>query len=242
MRAVRRPLVALVAPRRYPPYVNEFQFCRERSDNSDILAKRIGRDAGVMVASEKRRRKRLKAAQARQAQLRTHEEIPTKSRRSIWIRIRDHWIFWALGVVSAVVGIAFPVFDALSGPEIHPSSAQVDDPFALGFSIRNPSYLFEMRNVDAECLIVEMSSGIGTKIGDVIVHVRGHHRSLGPKERARYVCPLRSFFRGIGVESVHNVTIVVHIKYDTIGRKRSYQSQVMNWNERTRQWFEGPNL
>jgi hypothetical protein len=84
-----------------------------------------------------------------------HQPQPQqKHQKTTWERIRDHPVFWILGLVAALLAVGEPVHQALIEPEISATGEpDVSSPFSVPFDIKNRSWLFDMREAQLNCVV-----------------------------------------------------------------------------------------
>lgn len=164
------------------------------------------------------------------------EEIPIKPHRTILERVRDHPINWFAGLLATVLGIYYPISDALSEPEILHSTAQTNDPFSARFSLHNPSFIFPMTAMRINCVLVRIQFGrnfgmAGIPINDLI------NPSIPAGKTIEYECPLHKALDDLS--PILTATIKIETTFSTLGYKRTTESEVFNWDFVSRQWTKG---
>lgn len=120
-------------------------------------------------------------------------------------------------------------------PEIHVQPAQVDDPFSIHFSAKNPSSLFVHQHVTFLCAVRDVKAA--AHFTDLYISDRrARPVDVAPGEMAHFSCVLNKIF---SVESVVSARIDAIISYSTFGYERQPAMQQFTWDARSRQWIEG---
>lgn len=172
----------------------------------------------------------------REIRLGIREETPIEHRKTKWERTRDHPIFWLAGVLSAFLAIAFPTADALREPEISHSTAQTDDPFAVRFSLRNPSFIFPMTAMRINCVLIRIKLENNLSLVEIPID-DGVVANIQPGGTIEYVCPVHKAFDD--TEFIFNAKIKINTIFRTLGHERTTESELFNWDIVSRQWIKG---
>ncbi len=179
---------------------------------------------------------RQKIIQQEELPLASRANIPIKIRQTAWERTRDHPIIWFLNVLAALLAIVLTTVDAFREPEILPSQAQIDYPFAARFSLHNPSIIFAMTDMRLNCVLLKVKRAEipnlegGIPVDDGIIAT-----ILGGKT-IEYACPIQ---KAIELDLVVQATIRIDAKFKTIGYERTTKSELFNWDISSRQWIKG---
>jgi hypothetical protein len=164
-------------------------------------------------------------------------ETPATAPKTIYERIRDHPLNWLLGLIAALLAILATVFDILREPDIRPSTAQIDDPFYVHFSLQNTGYIFDMVDMKLKCKLIRIKyRNIDGGIFNSAVN-DGTIITIPPKKFAEYGCPLNKMIRISN--QITQATIAINAEYKTLGIKRVTDSEVFNWDVASKQWTIG---
>ena len=107
------------------------------------------RDAEVMPVSRGRKPKQKKL---KLPPTQLQRQMPQAVHKSLWQSVRDHPIFWAIGVIAALIAIYDPVARAFAPPDISAdATGDVLAPFASPFTVKNQSWAFAMSAARMSC-------------------------------------------------------------------------------------------
>jgi len=122
-------------------------------------------------------------------------------------------------------------------PEIRVQSAQIDDPFSIHFSSRNPSILFAHNHVRYSCSIKTVEGPVVFR-NFHIVDGTAPPVDVAPGETAQFTCVLNKLF-SMPAKSVESARIEAIISYGTLWLTRRPAVQEFNWDAKSMQWIEG---
>ena len=167
---------------------------------------------------------------------------PGKWKRPEWL---TPWRIVEGGAVIAgfvgLVSLPFQVGKEIDvSPEIHSHAAQVDDPFAVTFSIRNPG-MFTMHIEQVECFLIRAEAhfpnGAPIHMSAGLMRLGGVPSKLEAGSTDLIHCIGTHFIAPDPV--VQSARVTVSVWYNYMGRSRYEASEVMNWDSVSRQWTEG---
>lgn len=143
-----------------------------------------------MPESRGRRQRKRQPAQRQQKQ--TSPGIPSApqkaAHRSLWEKFRDHPIWWAIGSLSAVVTLAAGARQALQGPDLALSDANVTLPFAVPIVVTNNSWPFFMTHAHVNCGVENIEWQGGGGIRGIGMIFPNPEQTLAPGKPAIFQC------------------------------------------------------
>lgn len=169
-----------------------------------------------------------------------HEETPILSERIFLGQIKIHRSTKLLGgLITFFVtffALSSPISDVFREPDIQHSTAQVDDPFDVHFSLHNPSSILPMTDMRINCVLEKIRleynfSLVGIPIDDGVV------TSIPAGNTIEYKCPVHKAFDDTG--PIVHAKIKINATFRTLGYKRSIESELFNWDFVSRQWIKG---
>jgi len=157
--------------------------------------------------------------------------------KALWERVRDHPVFWSLGLLAALIAVGTSARDAFREPEIHAHAGAVLSPFELHFSLHNPSWILWMKEMDIHCSDKNIIFSNGTRLANNIVS-QNLSINLPPGKTVEYTCPIS---RAIVVSGAQIVVAQVAISADfkTPAFARKHESDLFTWTAQSKQWVEG---
>jgi len=152
---------------------------------------------------------------------------------------RLHQIEFGVSLLVGTVVIAGWIYDALREPEIHPSTAQLEKPFLLPFSLHNPSWFFAMRGTTFLCVIynVTVQGGGGAKY--LSVTEGSAPVDIPPRATRQYICPFDRALALFANVPKLKAEVAIMSRYKTLGIDRDPTSDHFTWSASTGQWTEG---
>lgn len=178
---------------------------------------------------------RQKIIQQEELPLASRANIPIKNRQTAWERTRDHPIIWFLNVLAALLAIVLTTVDAFREPEILPSQAQIDSPFAARFSLHNPSIIFAMTDMRLNCVLLKVMRAEIPNLMNIPVD-DGIIANIPAGKTIEYGCPIE---KAIELDLVVQATIRIDAKFRVLGYERTTKSELFNWDISSRQWIKG---
>jgi hypothetical protein len=162
---------------------------------------------------------------------------PKTQARTRWqVKATFRWIWKSVGILLTLAAFLSLLHTALNGVEIHASSAQIDDPFLLRFSLRNPNYLLAMQEVRIKCIIVNVESIQPISVlKDVTLYIN-NVSSIDRDSTAQYSCPFEQL---ISARNQIKATVIIAVDFKTLWIPRNSESEPFNWDSTSRQWMEG---
>lgn len=185
-------------------------------------------------ATKKWRRGKIRP---REPLLNTQVETLIKPRRTILERVKGNAIIGFAGMLGTFLGLYSPISATLHEPEILHSFAQIDDPFAVRFSLHNPSAIIPMKDVRISCALLRVKLEYNLSLVDIPVDDGVVADSIPAEKTIEYECPIRKFVDDLG--QISQATIRINAKYRTLGYERVTESEVFNWDVNSRQWTKG---
>ena len=142
-------------------------------------------------------------------------------------------------VVAAVVGAAllatilYALADSRSRrlPEVHPPDAAATSPFALPFTIRNTSAIFDLHAVEVFCLVHSIAFKDGVVLGNIELGTVLSNETILSGSSGLYRCDASRLSRqGVSIERLH-LTFVVRYTLNLIAFdwQRRYVSLPFWW-------------
>lgn len=191
-----------------------------------------------MTASDKRRRKRAKAALLKQSRSQSRagfQSIPPQKENAKPLKL----VLEVITAVVTVVTFAGFVYDALREPEIQAPSGAIDDPFLARFSLYNPSHIFSMNEVHVSCSLSHLKDSRDNRFSDLNLRLTGIGTvtSIAPRKSAQYQCPFRSLVRGAG--EIVTTTVGIEVEFKTLFYGRLDKAEPFNWDNKSKRWTEG---
>ena len=183
--------------------------------------------------------KEQKAPQQESAPPTCRTTAHTTKRPRLWWFLKTVGIFaigYVLGGVANVEQIWGPLFP---DPEIHPQSAQVDQPFGIALSLHNQSRVFAMKIIDISCAVDKVIAEGNVTFSGSAVHNPVSTSSIEPQSTAQYWCPFSNLIR---TNPIKFADIQLTIKFRNVWRTRTIKSDHFLWNQFTKQWSEGTPL
>lgn len=172
----------------------------------------------------------------RERQLNTQVETPIKPQRTILERVKGNAIIGFAGMLGTFFGLYSPISATLHEPEILHSAAQIDDPFAVRFSLHNPSLILPMKDVKISCALLRIKLEYNLSLVGIPVY-DGSETDIPPDKTVEYECPIRKFVGDLG--QIEQATIRIGAKFKTLGYERVTESEVFNWDVNSLQWTKG---
>lgn len=172
-------------------------------------------------------------------QLDFHKKTPIRSQQTLWERIKTHRAAKLAGMLvtffSTTLAICFAVSDVFRGPEIQHSTAQIDDPFLVLFSLHNPSAIFTMTDIRMNCVLERIELENNLSLVEIPVN-DGIVTNIQPDKTIQYECPI---YKAIDLGFIVHAKIKINVKFRTLGHERSTESELFNWDITSRQWIKG---
>jgi hypothetical protein len=175
----------------------------------------------------------------KQRQLPQPKTIPLSRTRPFlrWLQAkRLHQIEFGVSLVVGLVAVGGWAYDALREPEIHTSRAQVSDPFALRFSLHNPSFFFPMQRMTFICRLANVRMENNSRFTGNLGLEETFETSVQPRKTIQYSCPFNRMFANRGVVTA---SVFVTAKFMTLGFSRESNSEPFNWDNVSKEWTEG---
>ena len=168
------------------------------------------------------------------------EQTQSKAQlKPLWRRVLK-FLISPLGLLVDALGIAasvFAVWEAYWGtlPEIHALGPDFSSPFALPFAVKNPSHIFDMRDVQWFCGIekIEFSQNNGLQSFSL---TEPPIAKIPAGETANFRCPI-----GVGSQDMKSGSLSLFVKFKTFYIPRISTTQPMTWiaNANPPRWVEG---
>jgi hypothetical protein len=164
-------------------------------------------------------------------------QLPTPHQKTRWERIRDHPVFWGLGLLAALIAVGAPAYEAFREPEIHAHSGVIQNPFELRFSLRNPSFIFLIKNMNFTCFGEKIILANNIRFENVAFS-ENIHVSVRPGQTVEYTCP---FDRLVGHPNLPTLSaqIAIGVNFKTLWFQRTTASDHFTWTAQSQQWVEG---
>jgi hypothetical protein len=168
---------------------------------------------------------------------------PHRSLNHLW-----RWARNLAGGVLLVAGTIFAFAQAVgtpwpTSPDVSVSDIGPSPPTIFRFAIKNRSVLFDMTNVNLECVIVHFNSPVPplTKFDNNSFEV-AQGVSVPSGGLLNQYCPWQRMMQLNGGEMpVNEITVAVDISYYIAGFwHRSYRSVPFTWEKKTGRWIVGP--
>jgi hypothetical protein len=150
-----------------------------------------------------------------------------------------HQVEFTVSLFVGTVVICGWIYDALREPEIHPSTAQLADPFELPFSLHNPSFFFSMSGIEMSCGLYSVRNFSNGGAANLSIMTGAGGALLKPGATKQYTCPVKRFF---DLGQVATADIEIRVIFKTLSFARSAKSDHFNWTAKTGQWTEGESI
>lgn len=199
--------------------------------------------AHIMSKSKNGKRQLRQKASSKQSHPRRQIEIQISPRRDffpkIWRRLID--ILGPVAIILAVYGAGYEAWrEVWPEPDMHVQTAQGNRPFLLHFSLRNPSFLVSMDEMQIACDLKRVNFEKGAIAGIELANF-APQISLQPRQTVQYNCPVERI--GWFTESqVTTARIFIATKFQTFGIQRKAHSDTFNWDGASHQWIEGETI
>lgn len=172
------------------------------------------------------------------------KQVPLSGRRqqesakSLRKKLKDLLLGW-WGFSIALVGLVaslFAIWDAWvrSDPEIRAQSADPSSAFYFPFSVKNPSSVLEMKDVEWVCHIDELLLSSGSHFKDSVVS-SGIRATIKPNETVNFRCSI-----DLNGPSVVLANMKLNVRFKSWFVQREY-SMPIYWDARANppRWIEG---
>jgi hypothetical protein len=181
-----------------------------------------------------RKRKRRTPPQKRQSpQNKILPALPSAPqiavRRSLWVRFRDHPIWWTAGALAALLTIGAAVWQALSGPQLSLAANDVTLPFAVPIVATNNSWPFYMTDIEVDCGVQDISWSGGGGIKGITFAFPQTTRVLAPGKPEVFQCNITNVPRYDLIKA--DVFVSVSYKMLWVWRRKSDEMEIT--------WFTG---
>jgi hypothetical protein len=150
-------------------------------------------------------------------------------------RIARHPIALLLGLIATILVVAGAIYDALRHPDISAAAAaDVSQPFAFPFVVKNSSSLFLMSDTQMFCGIGKVVLTGNRTLTGFVVTDGSHRATIAPgNEPANFRCVALGSGPGNVFLVEPNVLVSAHIdlwvKYKTLGFSRTSPATSFTW-------------
>ena len=143
-----------------------------------------------------------------------------------------------MGLVAALLAILTPLHDALQKPEIHGHAGTVAQPFELRFSLRNPSWLLSMDDMEFKCVLPKLLTDGDTELLDTTLAEAGVSATISPGGTIEYNCPVARILK-FPRQNITFAQVRITTHFKTLGVARAARSELFTWTTQSQQWIEG---
>jgi hypothetical protein len=151
-------------------------------------------------------------------------------------------VAWCLGLstlISFAISIWGPFWPLL--PEIDPGPPDLSEPFQVPFTVKNPSHLLALKDIQFSCLLQHLNGGNNITFENNLFTIR-NRVTIQPDERDTYKCWFP--FDLSGPIASASIRIIVDLAQWPWSRRKSFDQWEFTWdlNARPPRWVPGHQI